>query len=298
MHCGRLLSGVRWVAATPDAFRPRVRTPARAPYAGPPAYREVPRWSLWPWAAAAAPGTPDGPPVAADALDPDAALRAAAGFLRRLATTTALLAVLAAGGEAWRYGLLLASRSEALDATALDWSDAVVTLTGLLAPVAALATGVVFVGWLLRARERAATLSGTRPVRSTTAVVAGTLLPPATLAVPGAVLAEIEHAGSGRPSAERPRPSRPVALWWAGWVASVVLGLVVVLHGALASSTQALADGVVLHGVADLLAAATAVLTVRVVDHLTALLAPELRTRGRAWVVRAADDAEKATVTS
>lgn len=285
MHCGRVLTGVRWVASPPDAFRPREKAAPRLLYGGPPRYRAVPRWSLWPWAAPVHAGTADGPAAPAPRADPEGALRAVAELLWRLAATTAVLAVIAAFAEGWRYALLLASRTHALTAEPLAWSDAVVTLVGLLAPVAALATGVVGLRWLLLARGIAADASRTRPSRSSTAIVVGALVPVTTLVVPGAVLAEIEHAASGRPADERPRPSLPVAQWWAVWAASVLVGLVTVARG-FDDSTQALADGVVLHGVVDLLAAATALLTVRVTAHLTELLAPELRPRGRSWVVR------------
>ena len=295
VHCGRVLTGVRWVASPPDAFRPRPRGPRPRRYTGPPRYPAVPRWSLWPWPAPASRASGSGP-----ATPPaDVVLRTRAGLLRRLAVTTAVLAVLAALAEGWRYGLLVASRDGALSAAALAWSDAVVTLVGLLAPAAAVATAVVGLRWLLHARGLAAEQSGTRPARSPAAVVVGSLIPPLSLVVPGAVLAETEHAASGLPSGLRPRPSRTVARWWAAWAAGVVLGLVTVVHGLLAASTQALADGVVLHGVVDLVAAVTALLTVRVVEHLTELLAPELRGRGRSWVVRLGDaDRVAATATA
>lgn len=286
VHCGRVLTGIRWVATPPDAFRPRERVAARPRYAGPPRYRDVPRWSLWPWAAPVRPGAPDGPMAPAATPAPEEGLRASAGLLRRLAVTTVILAVIAAASEGWRYALLLASRTAALTAEPLAWSDALVTLSGLLTPVAALATGVVFLQWLLRARDLAAGISGTRPARSRAALVVGALVPPLTLVVPGAALTEIEHAASGRPADERPRPSRTVATFWAAWAASVVLGLVAVVPGG--DSTQALADGVVLHGMVDLVAAVTAVAAVRVTAHLTDLLAPALRTTGRSWVVRVA----------
>ena len=226
-------------------------------------------------------------PVPARHPDPQDALRAHAGLLRRLAVTTALLAGIAAAGEVFRYVLLVLSRDRALSGVALGWSDVLVTLFGLLAPVAGLATGVVFLRWLLAARALAAEESGTRPWRSTRLLLLGCVLPPFTLTVPGSTLAEIEHAGGGSDPAVRPTPSRPVLVWWASWATGVVLGVVTVAHG-FATSTQALADGVVLHALVDVVAIVTAVATVRVVAHLTELLAPVLRPAGRAWVVRAA----------
>lgn len=284
VHCGRALSGVRWVASTPDESAAREPEVPRPRYGGPPSYRHVPRWSLARWAAPPAPG-PDGPLPDPPARDPAAMLRSTAGLLGQLALTTAALALVAGVAEGWRYVLLLASRGSALSPGPLAFSDALVTLAGLLAPVGALATGLVFLRWLLAARVMVAGESGTVPSRPPWAVVLGAVLPPATLTVLGSTLAELEHVASGRPPAERPRPSQQVARWWVGWVMSVVLGLLAVVRG-LGDSTQALADAVVLHGLADLAAAVAAVLTVWMVEHLTELIAPVLRTSGRQTVVR------------
>lgn len=283
VHCGRVLAGVRWVALPPDAVRPREPRRPRRPYAGPPRYRATPRWSLRTWMPAPLPGD-DGPLATPPAREPEDALRRTAGLLVRLATVTAVLAGIAALAEAWRYGLLVASRNSALSAGPLAFSDALVTLVGLLAPVMALATGAQFLLWLHRARGLAATISGTRPARRTWAVVLGSVLPGPNLTVPGAALAEVEHAASGQPATARPRPSTPVRRWWIAWDASVVLGVLAVLRG-LGDSTQALADAVLLHAVADVAAAVAALATVVVVAHLTELLAPELRPAGREAVL-------------
>jgi hypothetical protein len=283
VHCGRVLAGVRWVALPPDAMRPREPRRRRRPYAGPPRYRATPRWSLRTWMPAPEPGD-DGPLAVPPAREPEEALRGTAGLLVRLAAVTAVLAGIAALAEAWRYGLLVASRSSALSAGPLAFSDALVTLVGLLAPVMALATGAQFLLWLHRARGLAAAISGTRPARRTWAVVAGSILPGPNLTVPGAALAEVEHTASGEPATARPRPSRPVRRWWIAWDVSVVLGVLAVLRG-LGDSTQALADAVLLHAVADIAAAVAALATVLVVAHLTELLAPELRPAGREAVL-------------
>jgi hypothetical protein len=127
-------------------------------------------------------------------------------------------------------------------------------------------------------REAAAERSGTVPARSVVAVVAGWVVPGLNLAVPGGVLAEVEHSGLDRPPAERPRPARLLLWWWGAWGLSVVLGLVVFLWS-FRGGIQALADGVLLHALLDLVCAVTAVLTVRVVRYLSALLEPPRPTR-------------------
>ncbi|PVZ09608.1 DUF4328 domain-containing protein [Actinomycetospora cinnamomea] len=283
VHCGRVLAGVRWVALPPDALHPGEPRVPRRPYAGPPRYRTTPRWSLRSWMPAPEPGD-EGPLATPRPREAEEVLRRTAGLLVRLATTTAALAGIAAVAEAWRYGLLVASRSSALSPGPLAFSDALVTLVGLLTPVAALATGGLFLRWLHLARGIAASISGTRPARRTWAVIVGSVLPGPNLTVPGAALAEVEHAASGEPASARPRPSTPVWRWWLAWDASVVLGVVAVLRG-LGDSTQALADAVLLHALADVAAAVAALATVRVVAHLTELLAPELRPAGREAVM-------------
>jgi hypothetical protein len=173
----------------------------------------------------------------------------------------------------WRYVLLLASRDGALSAGAVAASDALVASAGTVAPVLTLVSGGVLILWTVRAARAAADRAGVRPARSARAIVAGWLVPGLNLSVPGSVLAEIEHTALGLPPGRRPRPSRLVLVWWLLWAAGVVLSIVVLLWS-FRSGVQALADGVVLHAWLDLVAAATAAVTARLVVVLTRLLGP------------------------
>jgi hypothetical protein len=286
-YCGRYLAALEWVAlppapeTLPEAARPRAAPPEPARYVGPPRYREIPRWGLppGPWRAGSA-----------DAASPSALAqaRALASQLQPLLLVTAVLAAVAAVGEVWRYVLLLFSRTEALSPTAVIWSDTVVFIGGWTSVAGVLACGVLLVVWTRHAVRAAADRSGTRPSRSTRMLVAGWLVPGLNLAVPGAVLAEIEHAALGLPPDRRPRPSAELLLWWALWGASVVLAAVTALW-ALRTGTQALADGVVLHAWLDALAVATALLTRRVVGRLTGLLEPSTGGRRELLVATRAD---------
>lgn len=186
---------------------------------------------------------------------------------------TAVVSVLAAAAETWRYALLLASRSDALEPSAVAASDAFVTAAGTIAPILAAAAGVLVVLWTVRATHVAAERAGVRPSRSSRMLVLGWLVPGLNLAVPGSALAEIEHTALGRPPGRRPRPSRLVLLWWVSWATGVVLSAVV-LAWSLLTGVQARADGVVLRAVLDLLAAVTAGVTAVVMTRLTRLLAP------------------------
>jgi hypothetical protein len=291
-NCGRYLqvpgpgAALRWVAEPPPAatlppppprFRPR--------YAGPPRYRGVPRWGFrpGPWVGPGEPPTP-GP------LD---AARGVAGSAVPLLWATAVVALVAAGAEAWRYHLLLASREGALSAREVAASDALVLAAGTVAPLLGLLAGGLFVTWTVRASAAAADRAGLRSSRSPREIVLGWLVPGVNLVVPGAVLAEIEHAALDRPASRRPRPSRAVTAWWVLWASSVVLAGIVLLWS-LRAGVQALADGVVLHAVLDLAAAATAGWSAVLVTRLTRLLGP-VRPARREVLVRATGRAPSST---
>lgn len=286
--CGRYLAALHWVAERPSvAASPAVPVP-RAAYAGPPRYRERPRggYPALPWPA----------PRAPQPLDPLTAARSVAGSVVPLLWATAAVAVVAAGAEIWRYVLLLFSRTDALDAGVVAASDALVASAGTIAPILTVLAGGLVILWTVRAAQAAAACAGVRPARRTPYIVVGWLMPGLNLAVPGSVLAEIEHTALGLSPDVRPRPSRMVLGWWALWVVGVVLSGVVLLWG-LRTGVQARADGVVLHAVLDLLAAGTAGLTAVLLTRLTRLLGPA-RTDRRELVVRVTEPAQAARVRS
>ncbi len=264
-HCGRYLAPLTWVATPPPSTVPPP-PPRSSRYTGPPRYRIVPRWGFpaLPWN----PGPPPPPPP--DALT---AARATLGSLVPALLATATVAVIAAGAELWRYALLLASRSDALPAGLVAASDALVMSAGTVAPILAVVAGVLLIAWSVRASRAAGEHARVVPARSARAIVAGWVVPVANLSVPGSVLAEIEHAGLGRPPEQRPRPSPLLTAWWVLWVADLLFVVVVALWS-LRTSVQAQADGVVLHALLDLLAAATAGLTALLAVRLTRLLTP------------------------
>jgi len=236
-------------------------------YTGPPRYRFTPRWGFpaLPWV----PPAPQRPP-------PRSALtgaRATLGSLVPALWASAIVAAVAAGAELWRYVLLLASRNDALPAGLVAASDALVMAAGTVAPILAVLAGVLLIVWSVRASRAAGDFADVVPARSTRMIVAGWLVPVVNLSVPGSVLAEIEHAGLARPPGERPRPSRLLTAWWVLWVADLLFFAVVALWS-LRTGVQAQADGVVLHAVLDLLAAATAGVTAVLAVRLTRLLTP------------------------
>jgi Domain of unknown function (DUF4328) len=155
-----------------------------------------------------------------------------------------------------------------------------VLAAGVGAVLLGLAAGGVVVTWSLRASAAAAARSGSRPSRSPRDTVLGWVVPGLNLAVPGSVLAEIEHGALDRPPGRRPNPSGLVRLWWALWAAGVVLSVIALLWSRR-TGVQVVADGVVLHAVLDLLAAVTAAATAVLVSRLTALLGPVREPRRR-----------------
>ncbi|WP_232661112.1 DUF4328 domain-containing protein [Pseudonocardia sp. TRM90224] len=268
-HCGNYLAPLRWVAEPPASALPPPEIPKRrVPYTGAPRYRFIPRWGFPPL-----PWRPE----------PEAGAAAVPGSLHKarsvvatavpLLWATAAVALIAAGAEIWRYVLLVQSREGALSATAVAASDALVAAAGRVAPVLAVLSGVLVVYWSVQASAAAAEQAGVLPSRSMRAIVIGWVVPGLNLVVPGAVFAEIEHTALARPPDLRPQPSRLLLVWWGLFAFDVVLAAVVYAWS-FRTGVQAMADGVVLHALLDMIGAATAAVTVLVVVHLTRLLGP------------------------
>jgi hypothetical protein len=216
--------------------------------------------------------------------------RSLAGTAQPLLWLTAAVSLLAAAAEGWRYLLLLDSRTDALPAGQLRTSDALVVTGGVVSLLAGALAGLVTLAWVLRAYAAAAELAGVAPSRPRRDLLLGWLVPGINLAVPGSSLAEIEHAVLRRPPDRRPNPSSLIRAWWVAWAAGLLLAGVALLWS-LRDGTQALADGVVLHAVVDVVAAVTAALTAMVVRVLTELLRPAVPGKARRMIVVRVGDA-------
>ena len=200
-------------------------------------------------------------------------MRVLAGSVVPVLWLVAVVAAVAAGAELWRYTILLDSRFDAVPAAPLRASDALVVTAGWLTLIAGGLAVLLTLTWLVRTYAGAADAAGVRPARPRWQLVLGVLAPGVNLLLPGAVLAEIEHAALGADPARRPRPSRLLTWWWGLWATGLLAATGTALWSRL-DSVQARADGVILHAVTDLLAAVVAVLTAVVVRRLTALLSP------------------------
>jgi hypothetical protein len=203
----------------------------------------------------------------------DEQMRALAAVAVPLLGLTALLVLATAGAEAWRYALLLDSRTDAVPAGPLHASDALVVTGGVVSLLSSALAGAVTLGWVVHANAAAAQAAAVTPARLGWQVVVGTLVPGVNLVVPGAVLAEVEHAALGQDPNRRPHPSRLVIGWWVIWAVGLVLAGTAILWN-LRSGVQARADGVLLHVATDLVAGVVAITTIVVVRRLTRLLSP------------------------
>ncbi|MGH3932912.1 MAG: DUF4328 domain-containing protein [Pseudonocardiaceae bacterium] len=237
------------------------------PYTGPPSYRSPPTWGF--------PLVTWHPPTQPKALrvDDGERMRSLATLAVPLLGLTAVLVLGTAGAEGWRYKLLLDSRTDAVPAWPLYISDAMVIIGGMSALLATALAGATTLGWLVHACAAAAKATGVSPPRSARQIIAGALVPGVNLLLPGAVLAELEHAALGCPPDRRPRPSPLVIFWWAAWATGLVLAAVTMLWG-LRDGVQARADGVLLHLATDVVAGVVAITTIVVVRRLTRLLSP------------------------
>lgn len=282
-----------WVASPPSGASPRRRNAEPAPYLGPPSYPAPPRWGFpqlsWRWPTSV-PGTGSAEPGGVQRV----------GHAARGAMSVLLLAAIAAGlaafGEGWRYVLLLRSRTEQLTAGILTTSDVWVDTAAVLAIVVSLVAAALVLVWLFRARTAAADASGTDPARPDWQVLVGLLVPGLNLVLPFSVLAELEHAAARAAAGTRPRPSRLLLCWEAAWSLGAVLFVAALLWRLREETTQTLADGVVLHALADLVAAGVAVLTALLVRRISILLGTGHTGRARfERVVRVAGSPEPAT---
>ncbi|GAB3139188.1 DUF4328 domain-containing protein [Amycolatopsis stemonae] len=261
---------LRWVATPPPGAWPRRRVTPPERYLGPPSYPVPPRWGfpnlVW-RRPTSVPGT------ASDEVRPIDRVPVLSRSLLGILFAFAVLAVVAAGAEIWRYVLLVQGRESALNRSVVAFSDGFVLTAGLLASILALLPAGLSVWWLLVARRAAADVSGDDPPRPLWQVLVGVLVPIANLPMALSIVGELEHAVLGRPRDVRPKPSRQVLVWWGAWLLNwILLGVTIVWR--FRDDVQAMADSVVLVALTDLSAALLAVVTALVVRRFSALLAP------------------------
>lgn len=276
VYCGATLAVTRWVATPPPGLGPppRVRRIAR-PYTGPPSYGPShPPWGFPPVAKRL--------PVSELHPVPAPPLRLTAVAMVA-AFATGLACLLAAGAEAWRYGLMLTGRFEVLPARPVSLNAALVTASswvslGLAALALLVATRAMQV-WSVAAAGRA----GVLPPRSPGAIAARMLIPGWQLYGAGQVVVEVRElirAGITGPwsDADRDGARGGTALLAAAWCAWLLNGLLALTVGGIsllplfserwAASNQLAANLVLLHAALDVLAALVAMLAGVVLGRL------------------------------
>ncbi|WP_372667678.1 DUF4328 domain-containing protein [Amycolatopsis kentuckyensis] len=261
---------LRWVATPPPGAWPRRRVTPPERYYGPPSYPVPPRWGfpnlVW-RRPTSVPGT------ASDEVRPIDRMPVLSRSLIGVLFAFAVLSVVAASSEIWRYVLLVEGRESALNRSVVAFSDGFVLTAGLLASILALLPAGLSLWWLLVARRAAADVSGDDPPRPVWQVLVGILVPVANLPMALSIAGELEHAVLGRPRDVRPKPSRQVLVWWGAWLLNWVL-LGVTIAWRFRDDVQSMADSVVMVALTDLAAAFLAVMTALVVRRFSALLAP------------------------
>ncbi len=233
----------RWVARPPGR-RQRDRTSAAntsAPTASTPRYAEIPRWGLR-----------DVPPQPAPSRR--RRLDVLTDRVARLVTAAAVLFLLAAAAEFGRYLILMRNRSRLIEPVVAYLSDWSVWFFSGLALVFALLSAIGLVGWLLDARRAAYARTGRRDPRGLWSLLFGCVVPVVNLVWPGVFLIELAR------ERDDPRLLQAVRIWWAAWVINAVMA-VAALFWHLATTLQAQANGVIFTVYTDLVAAATAVLS-------------------------------------
>jgi len=205
-----------------------------------------------------------------------------AGYLCWL-TFAAVLA--AAGGEFWRYVLLLRGRTEVLPGPLVAASDRTVTISALLATGCGLVTAAVLVPALVGLHAASARRAGREPSRPPAGALARLVVPGWNLYGLGVVAGEIDAALTAPEAAGRPRMSRLIVAWWACWVVDGALVMVTLVR-AFGRSEQAMADTVQLHIAVDLVAGLVALLGAVVCRRFRRLLRGSVAARSSRWVVR------------
>ncbi|WP_026426079.1 DUF4328 domain-containing protein [Actinokineospora inagensis] len=267
MYPGR---SYEWVATPPPGSGVSSTPRVRLPYLGPPSYRTPPRWGFpalaWRWQTAV-------PGAAEDLSSPVERVRSRARLAVSALWVLAAVGLIAAGAEVWRYVLLLQSRTGALSRNIVQLSDSLVVTGSVLSVCAGILSALATLWWVQAARLAAAETAGYLPAREDWRLLPGLVVPGPNLVVPGAVLAELEHAILRRPADVRPTPTGLMWTWWLTWVANWLLAVFTLLWR-FRDSVQAQADGVILTTLTNLAAVTLAVLTLRLVSRFSLLLAP------------------------
>ena len=242
---------------------------------------------------------PAGDPDRGD--DPTNALR----WVGWVAAVTAVAAMVAAGAEIWRFGLMLAGRTLVLSGAVVRASDVLVAISALAVGVLALVTALLAIPTLVRTHAAAARRIGRAPSRRPRDIVLRLVVPGWNVYGAGQIVTEIDRTLDQLRVAAQDEESEIVARipmsqkgarrgaahastltigWWISWIVSAGLIATALLRG-LGGSLQAIADTVELHIAVDLVAAVVAGLGAVIAFRFARLLTDRPSEYDR-WVVQ------------
>ncbi len=196
-----------------------------------------------------------------------------------------LAAFAAAGGEVWRYALLLRGRTEVLSGPLVVASDRLVAVAASSATLLALCAAAAVPPALVRLHGVAARRSDLGPSRAPASVLARLVVPGWNIYGLGVVIGEVDAMLASPRAGGRPRLSRLVVVLWGFWVADALLVLLT-LGRAFGRSEQAMADTVELHVFLDVVGAVVALLCALLFRRFRRTLAGTGTGELRGWVVR------------
>ncbi|MGU3437370.1 DUF4328 domain-containing protein [Actinomycetes bacterium M1A6_2h] len=181
-------------------------------------------------------------------------LESMAGRAPRFLVAAMVLLLAAALAEFFRFGVLLQNRTQLISPLELVVSDAAEICLSVASVIVGALAILACVCWLRVARRDMFADRGELDPRRWWVIVVGSLVPGPNLVMPGVFLTELTR-----------HPL--VRWWWAAWVVNwfVVVG---VLLWRLRDGLQAQAYGVLFTGIADLIAAGMAALTLLVVRRV------------------------------
>ncbi|MEU7551826.1 DUF4328 domain-containing protein [Streptomyces sp. NPDC044571] len=209
---------------------------------------------------------------AADVLRPPQALALALILLLALA---ALVNLFSAGVSAHLVSLMgdKAARPASVADSALDLSDVLASVAGVLQTLSLLATMVVFLVWFHRVRVNGEILRPDAFTRTRGWAIGGWFIPVGNLFIPFRIAKEIWAASTqlGPDGSYRHVSTAPVTAWWTAWVASLFADRVFDQMFKRAETAASLRDAWAVGLVCDLLTVAAAVLAALFVRKLTSL---------------------------
>ncbi|WP_432934314.1 DUF4328 domain-containing protein [Microbispora sp. CA-135349] len=187
-----------------------------------------------------------------------------------------LMCLIASAVDAQRVVLVdrFQADTDSVPLSDLEANDALYSLSGLVGTVVYLATAVMFLVWLFRARANAETLSPWPHRRARPWLIFGWIVPIVNFWFPKQIVDDIwtssePYAIEGTGSFATARRSGLVWAWWLAWLVAVIMARIVSRQYANAEELPEIRDAAVFDIVANVLTIGAAALAVAVVLAIT-----------------------------